>query len=104
MGVDIYVTHASTSPVTALYSAAQRRHGLASDTVGYGSRSRGFCMNMCSGTASVCGCRSATIIAFAVRYSVALLVLAFIWAVKGRIPRSTGEYMVTNDARHCQYR
>ena len=54
-------------------------------------------MNMCSGTASVCGCRSATIIAVhhnsisnnadgcpcAVRYSVALLVMAFIWVVRG---------------------
>ena len=58
-----YVIHASTSPVTALYSAANRRHGLASDTVGYGSRSRGFLMNMCSGTANVCGCRCTTIVA-----------------------------------------
>ena len=56
--------HASSCPVTALYSAAHRRHGLASDTVGCGSRWWGFHVNMCSGgTASVCGCRSATIIA-----------------------------------------
>ena len=102
----------------ALYSAAHKRHWLASDTVGYGSRSRWFLMNMYSGTASVCGCLSATIIAArhnsisnnadgvacTVRYVVALLVMAFIWAVKGRIPRSTGEYVATSDARHCQYR
>ena len=42
--------HASSCPVTALYSAAHRRHGLASDTVGCGSRSCGFHVNMCSTT------------------------------------------------------
>ena len=40
-----YVAHASTYPVTALYNAAHKRHGLA---VGCDSRSRGVLMNMCS--------------------------------------------------------
>ena len=40
-------------------------------------------------------------VACAVRYCVALLVIAFICAMNGRIPRSIGEYIVTSDERHC---
>ncbi len=75
-------------------------------------------MNMCSGTASAGGLVSAIItaarqnsisnradgVACAVRYCVALPVIAFICAMNGRIPRSVGEYRVTSDERHCQYR
>ena len=45
-------------------------------------------------------------VACAVRYCVALLVIAFIFcAMNGRILRNTGEYIiVTSDERHCQYR
>jgi hypothetical protein len=76
-------------------------------------------MNICSGTASADGLMSTDItaarqmsisnradgVACAVRYCVALLGIAFICAMNGRIPRSTtGEYIVTNDERHYQYR
>ena len=75
-------------------------------------------MNICSGTASAGGLVSTIItaarqisisnradgVACAVRYCVALPVIAFICAMNGRIPRSTGEYIVTSDERHCQYR
>ena len=94
------------------------RHGLASDTVGCGLRFRGFLMNICSGTASAGGLMSPIItaarqtsisnrsdgVACAVRYCVALLVIAFICAMNGRIPHSIGEYIVISDERHCQYR
>jgi hypothetical protein len=49
--------------VTAQYSAAHRRHGLASDTVGCGAQSRGFLINMCRGTARACGLGKALTIA-----------------------------------------
>ena len=85
---------------------------------GCGSRSRGFLMNMCRGTTRACGLvRAKTIaahhilisnkadgVARTILYGVALLVIASICAMNGRIPRTTGEYMVTNEARHCQYR
>ena len=113
----LYVAHARTIPVSAQYSAAHRRHGLASDTVGCGSRSRGFLINMCRGTARACGLvRAITIaarhisisnnadgMARTVLYEVALLVMALNCAMNERIPRTTGEYIVTNEARHCQY-
>jgi hypothetical protein len=91
-----YVAHAKTPPVWAQYNAAHSRHGLASDTAGCGLRFRGFLMNMCSGTASAGGLVSAIItaarhisisnradgVARAVRYCVALPVIAFICAMK----------------------
>ena len=97
----------------AQYSAAHRRHGLASDTTGCGSRSRGFRMKLCRGTASAGGFWSAIIIATrhisisnraagvagSLRYLVVLLVIVLICATNGRIPRSTGEYMFTSEAK-----
>ena len=92
-----YDAQAKAPPIWALYSSAHRRHGLASDTVGCGLRFRGGLMNICSGTASAGGLMSTIIttarqisisnraegVACAVRYCVALVVIAFICAMNG---------------------
>ena len=75
-------------------------------------------MNTCSGTARVAGfisaitvaarhiciSNSADGVAACFRYSVARQVIAMICATNGRMPRITGEYKFTSDAKHCQYR